>query len=415
MEFDPLSEEFFERPFEVYRWLRDEAPAYHNERIGFWAVSRYDDCMEVHRDVATYTSTRGLTLAQLTSADFGEVADMAASMIMMDPPMHERMRKLVSRAFTPRRIAEWEPVVERVIGGLLDSLVDAEAFDAVVDFAGPFPVEVICTIVGVPAGDRQQIRHWTDSMLELEVGNPFPTAAGIESAIALSEYMRALVADKRTRPADDMVSHLIEAEVEREDGSVERLDDGEVGRFIALLAAAGAETVTKLVGNGVLTFAEHPDELARLRADPTLAGSAVEEVLRWRAPSQYQGRYAVQDRTWHGVTIPAGSPMLIVTGAANRDPRAYDDPDRFDIGREGPLGISFGHGIHYCIGAHLARLEGKVAFTELYRRWPQMQVDVDAVRWVHMSNVAGPSSIPVTTDGGSSTPGRRRPPPHPPA
>jgi cytochrome P450 len=397
MEFDPLSEEFFERPFEVYRWLREEAPAYHNERIGFWALSRYDDCIEAHRDVATYTSTRGLTLAQLTSAEFGQVADHVGSMIMMDPPMHDRMRKLVNRAFTPRRIAEWEPVVAQVVGGLLDDLAGATSFDAVVDFSGPFPVEVICTIVGVPEGDRQQIRHWTDAMLELEVGNPFPTAAGIDSAIALDRYMTELVADRRRRPGDDMISHLIEAEVEREDGTVERLDDGEVSRFISLLTAAGAETVTKLVGNGVMTFAEHPDELARLQADPSLAPSAVEEVLRWRAPSQYQGRYALRDREWHGVTIPAGSPLLIVTGAANRDPRAYDDPDRFDITRQGPLGITFGHGIHYCIGAHLARLEGRIAFTELYRRWPRLSVDLDAIRWVHMSNVAGPSSVPVTT------------------
>jgi cytochrome P450 len=397
MEFDPLSEEFFEHPYEVYRWLREEAPTYHNEQIGFWAVSRYDDCVEVHRDVQGFTSTKGLTLAQLTNVGFQDVADQIGSMIMMDPPMHERMRKLVNRAFTPRRIAEWEPVAERVITGFLDALDGAGSFDAVVDFAGPFPVEVICTIVGVPAADRQQIRHWTDAMLELEIGNPFPTAAGIESAIAMHEYMVALVRDRRDHPTDDMIGHLIEAEVEREDGEVEHLDDQEIAHFITLLAAAGAETVTKLVGNGVTTFAEHPSELQRLREDPSLAPSAVEELLRWKAPSQYQGRYAVQDRTLNGRTIPAGSPVLIVTGAANRDPRAYDDPDRFDITRTGPLGISFGHGIHYCIGAHLARLEGRVAFTELYRRWPDLDVDLDGVRFVHMSNVAGPSSVPVTT------------------
>ncbi len=396
-EFDPLSEEFFEDPWDMYRWLRDEEPAYHNERLGFWAVSRYDDCVDVHRDVGTFTSTRGLTLAQLGSAEFGDVALEVASMIMMDPPMHDRMRKLVNRAFTPRRIAEWEPVVQQVIDGLLDSLADRDAFDAVVDFSGPFPVEVICTIVGVPEGDRQQIRHWTDRMLELEVGNPFPTPAGIEGAIAQSEYMRALVTDKRAHPSDDMIGHLIEAEVEREDGEVEHLTDNEIAQFVMLLTAAGSETVTKLVGNGVMTFAEHPDELARLQADPSLAGSAVEEVLRWKAPSQYQGRYSLREKELHGRTIPAGSPMLVVTGAANRDPRAYDDPDRFDISRDGPLGIGFGHGIHYCIGAHLARLEGRTAFTELYRRWPDLQVDLDAVQYVHMANVAGPSSVPVTT------------------
>ncbi len=398
--FDPMSEEFFEDPYEMYRWLRDEEPCYHNEELGFWAVSRYDDCVEVHRDVATFTSTRGVSLAQLRNSSFGEIVDQIGSMIMMDPPMHERMRKLVNRAFTPRRIAEWEPVAQRVIDGFLDDLVGRDGFDAVREFSGPFPVEIISTIVGIPEGDRQQMRHWTDTMLELEVGNPFPTDAGIQASVDMNAYLLALVVDRRELLAkgnapDDMLCHLLEAEVEREDGEVEALSDLEISRFIALLTAAGSETVTKLVGNAVVTFGEHPDELARLIADPSLAGSAVDEVLRWKAPSQYQGRYSMRERELHGRTIPADQPILIVTGAANRDERAYDDPDRFDITRTGPLGISFGHGIHYCIGAHLARLEGRIAFTELYRRWPDLDVDLDAVEYVHMANVAGPSSVPV--------------------
>ena len=396
MEFDPYSTEFFEDPWDMYRWLREEAPCYHNETLGFWAVSRYDDCVDVLRDTATYTSTRGVSLDQLRSAAFSGLAANGASVIMMDPPEHEKMRKLVNRAFTPRRIAEWEPVVRSVIGGFLDELAGASTFDAVRDISGPFPVEVICEIVGVPAGDRQQIRHWTDGMLEREIGNPFPTDAGVAGAIAMHEYFGALVTDRRAHPSDHMIDHLIAAEVERGDGTAERLTDREVVQFLILLTAAGSETVTKLVGNGVMTFAEHPDECRRLQADPSLAGDAVEEVLRWKAPSQYQGRFALADREHHGRTIPAGSPVLVVTGAANRDPRAYDEPDRFDITRAGtPLGITFGHGIHYCIGAHLARLEGKVAFTEIYRRWPGLQVDLDAVQYVHMANVAGPSSVPV--------------------
>lgn len=397
MEFDPYSTTFFEDPWEVYRWLRDEAPVYHHEGLGFYAVSRYEDCVEVHHDHATYSNAHGVTLEQLRSAAFGDVVDQVASIIMMDPPEHERMRKLVSRAFTPRRIAALEPLVHRVITEHLDALAGAGSFDAVVDLAGPFPIEIICEILDVPAVDRQQLRHWADTMLEREVGNPFPPAAGIEAAMALHRYAVDLVVERRQRPGDGMVDHLIEAEVEREDGTVERLDDLEVARFVALLTAAGAETVTKLVGNGVMTFAEHPDELARLKADPSMAPSAVEEVLRWRAPSQYQGRFSLADRDFHGTTIPARHPVLIVTGAANRDPRAYEDPDRFDIGRRGPVGISFGHGIHHCIGAHLARLEGAVAFTELYRRWPDLTVDLDGVRYVHMVNVAGPASVPVTT------------------
>jgi cytochrome P450 len=393
--FDPYSETFFEDPWDTYRWMRDEAPVFHHPELDFYAVSRYQDCVEVHRDHATFTSTRGVTLDQLRSADFGAAAEAIGSIIMMDPPQHERVRKLVSRAFTPRRIAGWEPVVQRVVSGYLDSLDGAGSFDAVADFAGPFPVEVVCEILGVPAADRQQLRHWVDTMLEREVGNPFPPDRGIEAGAALFGYVSDLVADRRVHPGDQMIDHLVAAEVEQDDGSYARMDDQEVTRFVALLAAAGAETVTKLVGNGVMTFAEHPDQLARLKADPSLAGPAVEEVLRWRAPSQYQGRYALADRPLHGVTIPAGSPVLIVTGAANRDERAYDDPDRFDIGRQAPSPISFGHGIHHCIGAHLARLEGRTAFTELYRRWPKLTVDLDGVEYVHMSNVAGPSSVPV--------------------
>ncbi len=395
--FDPYSEAFFEDPWATYRWMRDEAPVFHHPELGFYAVSRYEDCVEVHRDFRTFTSTMGVTLDQLRSAEFGQVADAVGSMIMMDPPQHERLRKLVNRAFTPRRIAAWEPVVERVIGGFLDDLAGADAFDVVADVAGPFPVEVISEILGIPAADRQQLRRWTDTMLEREVGNPFPPAAGIEASINLFGYVEDLVVERRRHPQDHMIDHLIAAEVEQDDGTTERLADVDVARFAALLAAAGAETVTKLVGNAVMTFAEHPDQLARLQADPSLVGSAVEEVLRWRAPSQYQGRYAQADWERHGVTVPAGSPMLIVTGAANRDERAYEDPDRFDIGRTGPMAISFGHGIHYCIGSHLARLEGATAIRELYRRWPDLTVDLDGIRYVHMSNVAGPSSVPVST------------------
>lgn len=396
-EFDPYSETFFEDPWETYRWMRDEAPVYHHPRLGFWAVSRYDDCVEVHRDHRTFTSTKGVMLDQLRSAEFGQVVEAIGSMIMMDPPQHDRMRRLVSRAFTPRRMAGWEPLVQRVVGGFLDELDGAGSFDAVADFAGPFPVEIISEILGVPAADRQQIRRWTDTMLEREVGNPFPPAAGIEAGAALFGYLGELVAERRRHPEDHLIDHVIAAEVERDDGTFERLDDREVAQFLGLLAAAGSETVTKLVGNAVMTFAEHPDQLRRLQGDPSLTGSAVEEVLRWRAPSQYQGRFSMAERTFHGVTIPAASPVLIVTAAANRDGRAYVDADHFDIGRVGPAPISFGHGIHHCLGAHLARLEGAVALGELYRRWPDLSVDLGAVRYVHMSNVAGPSSVPVTT------------------
>lgn len=395
MEFDPFSAEFFEHPLDVYRWLLDEAPVYHNERLGFWAVSRYDDCLAVARDVATYTSTHGLTIDQLTNHDFRATVGAANLMIMMDPPMHDRMRRLVSRAFTPRRIAEWEPVVREVVRRFLDPLPEEGAFDAVRDFAAPFPVEVICSIVGVPPGDRQQIRRWTDSMLEREVGNPFPSAEGIQAAIDFTLFMRELVADRRSQPGDEMIDHLIDAEIERENGTTDRLTDEEIAGFLNLLTAAGSETVTKLIGNGVLLLDEHPRQLAAMLDDPSKTTGAVEEILRYRAPAQYQGRFALADRDFAGVTIPARHPVLIVTGAANHDPRAYERPERFDIERQGPPNLSFGHGIHYCIGAHLARLEARIAFDEFYRRWPAPTIDRDGVEWVRMSNVAGPARVPV--------------------
>lgn len=215
------------------------------------------------------------------------------------------------------------------------------------------------------------------------------------AAVSFFGYVLDLVRERRARPAAGMIDDLLAADVEGPDGVAERLSDLDATYFVALLAAAGAETVTKLVANGVVALAEHPDQWELLRSDPSLLGPAVEEVLRWRAPSQYQGRFSLAERTFHGVTIPAGHPVLIVTGAANRDPRAHRDPDRFDIRRTGPAPLAFGHGVHHCIGAHLARLEGRIAFEELHRRWPLLEVDLGAVRYVHMANVAGPSSVPV--------------------
>ncbi len=398
MEFDPFSKEFFEDPYGVYAWLRDNAPTYHNEQIGFYALSLYDDVVAAHRDFETFTSTHGLTVDQLTNKDFQQVMqNVRTSMIVMDPPDHTRLRKLVARSFTPKRIGGIEQIIRDVLDEWLDQLADRDGFDAVQDFSGPFPVEVISTILGIPKADRQQVRHWTDKSLEREIGNPFPTTAGIEASIAAGQYYADLVADKRRTPDDDLISELVASEVEREDGSFGGLTDDEIAGFIGLIAAAGSETVTKLVGNGVVLFGENPDELSQLRDDMHLLGPAVEEVLRYKAPSQYQGRFSLQDSEWNGVTIPAGEAVLLLTGAANRDERMYPDPDAFDIDREQGLGVGLGHGIHYCLGAHLAKLESKIAFEQLYTRWPDLQVDLDNVTYVQMSNVAGPSSVPVRT------------------
>ena len=392
MEFNPFSTEFYDDPYEIYRWLRDNAPAYHNEEYGFWALSRFADVVAAHRDWKTFSSEHGLTIDQLTDPD----QSMAkTSIIMMDPPDHDRMRKLVSRVFTPRAISALEPMVRDVIRAYLEPLEGEREFDLVADFSAPFPVEIISQILGVPKPDRQQIRLWTDEMLHRDEHDHQPTQAGMEAGLNQVVYFLELIKEKRAHPADDMLSRLTEVEVEGEDGNTSKLTDDEIAGFGTLLAAAGSETVTKQVGNGVVLFARNPDEYKKLLDDRSKAVNAVEEVLRYWAPSQYQGRFSHAPSDWHGVTIPEGVPVLLLTGAANRDEREYEEPDRFDIDRVIGLSVGLGHGIHSCLGAAVARLESRIAFEEIADRWPQYEVDESGLRRVHMSNVAGFSNVPV--------------------
>jgi cytochrome P450 len=382
-EFDPISADFFDDPYDTYRWLRDEQPCYYNERYRFYALSRYDDLVVAHRDWKTFSSTHGATVDQLTDPVSRDV--LSGQIIFMDPPEHEDMRKLVSRVFTPKAVAELEPMIRATVARYLDPLQGEREFDLVAQCAAPFPIDVISQILGVPEGGRQQIRMWMDAMLHREPGNPLPSREAMEAALSTTGYLYELAGEKRARPTDDMLTGLVQT----------GLSDKEVAAFGALLAGAGAETVTKLVGGGVVLFGRSPGEWSKVLADRSTIGGAIEEILRYWAPSQYQGRFSMQDSEWHGVTIPAGSAVLLVTGAANRDERAYEDPDRFDIERPVQLPLGFGHGVHTCLGAALARLEGRVFFGELAERWPEYSVDESGLRRVHMVNVAGFSNVPV--------------------
>ncbi len=392
VEFDPFSRDFFDDPYDTYADLREHAPCYYSEQYDFYALSRFDDVVAGHRDYATFSSSHGQTYEQLTS---GEPAQMG-SIIAMDPPEHTRYRKLVSRSFTPRSIGNYEGLVREIISGYLDSLMGRRQFDILEEFAAPFPVEIISTILGVPPEDRQQIRHWTDAMLHREEGSAMGSQASAEAGMAQGMYLFQLSQQKRAEPANDMLSALIDAEVETEDGELTHLDDAEIAGLGTLLAAAGSETVTKLVGNAMVLFHRHPDQWAMVLDDPGVLDNAVEEILRYWAPSQYQGRYSMVDSEWHGVTIPRHKPVFLITGAANRDPRRYDDPDKFDITREPGLAVGLGHGLHVCLGAALARLESRVAIEEIARRWPAFEVNEEGLRRVQMSNVAGYSSVPIT-------------------
>jgi cytochrome P450 len=396
VEFDPFSNEFFDDPTEVYRRLRDERSVYFNEHYGFYALSRFADVLSAHRDWQAFSSAHGIELFTLTSKDEEEIRAYG-SIIMMDPPAHDRLRALVSRVFTPRAISALEPMVREVICSFLDPLDGADEFDAVADFAAPFPVEVISRMLGVPEGERQQIRHWLDAGLHREPGQLAPSAENERATIEAGMYWHTLTGEKRKHPADDMLSRLTQVTVDRGDGVETGLDDVEIAGFASLLGGAGAETVTKLVGNAVVLFWHHREQWQAIRDDHEKIPRAVEEILRYWPPSQYQGRFCVEEREFEGGTIPAGYPVLLLTGAATRDPRAFERADDFDIERQPGITIGFGHGVHACLGAALARLESRIALEELAKRWSRLEVDEDGLRRVNMANVAGYSNVPVRT------------------
>jgi cytochrome P450 len=393
VEFDPFSAEYFDDPSEVYRRLRDEAPIYFSERYNFYALSRFADVVAAHRDWHAFSSSHGVDLSMMSKPP--ELIQSLRSIIMMDPPSHDRLRALVSRVFTPRAMTALEPMVREVIVSYLEPLDDRDRFDAVADFSAPFPVEIISRMLGVPAPERQQIREWLDLTLHREPGDMEPTREGMQAMIEQGTYFHQLVAEKRANPQDDMLSRLTQVTVDRGDGQETGLDDEEVAGFATLLGGAGAETVTKLVGNAVVLFDRYPDQWQKVLDDPTAIPRAVEEILRILPPSQYQGRFSIADGVVESGTVPAGYPVLLVTGAATHDPRQFDDPDAFDIDRPPSVAIGFGHGIHSCLGAALARMESRIALEELAKRWRRLEVDTDGLQRVHMSNVAGYKNVPV--------------------
>ena len=286
-------------------------------------------------------------------------------------------------------------MIREVIGGVLDDVLDRDEWDVVQDFSGPFPVEIISRMLGVPAEDRQQIRHKLDLSLHRAPGEMDPTPEGQTAAFELAIFFYELAKAKRANPADDMLSRLTQVTVDRGDGEQTGLSDTEIAGFASLIGGAGAETVTKLVANAAVLFDANPDQWRTVVEDPTKIPGAVEEILRILPPSQYQGRFSVEERTFEGGTIPAGFPVLLLTGAATRDPRQFDEPDRFDVDRPHAVSLGFGHGVHSCLGAALARMESRIAIEELIARWDHLEVDTAGLRRVQMSNVAGYANVPV--------------------
>jgi cytochrome P450 len=389
LEYDPFSYEQDEDPYPVYARMRDEAPAYYNARLDFWALTRFDDVLAALVDSETYSSLNG------TSLEFMDTPKPDSGLIIfMDPPRHTRYRNLVSKAFTPRSMAQIEPEVVRIARAHLDALEGRGEFDLVEDYTARLPMDVISALLGIPESDRREVQRKSNLMLHRDPGNPLPTAEAIAGMGELLDYITRLIAERRARPGDDLLTRLLEVEVADDRGELARLGDDDIRMFFVLLATAGNETVMKLLATALHELWRHPEQRRALASEPRLAANAVEETLRFDPPSQYQGRVTTRDVAIHGATIPKGAKLALLNGATGRDGRKFANPDAFDVRREIDLHLGFGYGRHVCLGAHLARMESRIGLAEFLRRYPGYEIT--GTERMHSSNVRGFKRVRVS-------------------
>ena len=390
---DPYDTEIDDNPHPIWKRMRTETPVYRNDRFDFWALSRFEDIEKASKDTATFSSTHGTVLEMMGPGMIG-----SNQMIFMDPPEHTMYRSLVSRAFTPRRMALLDDYVRDVCAELLDGLAGRSEFDYVQEFATQVPSMVISRLVGVPESEREEQRENIDTMFHIDPEQGMINDIAFMARIRVHEYLMDLVHRHRETPdefGDDMIKVLLGAEVTGEDGELRSLNDDELVQFTLLLYVAGTETVMRLLGNAAVVLAQHPEQRAELVADPSLLPNAVEELLRYEAPSPVNGRWVLKDVELHGTKIPAGSKVLLLTGSAGRDADAFSDADAFDIHRNIKKHVTFGYGIHFCLGASLARTEGRIAIEETLKRLPNWEiVDGKTVRQ-HTSTVRGYSEVGI--------------------
>jgi cytochrome P450 len=392
---DPYDYDFHEDPYPYYKRLRDDAPLYRNDELKFWALSRHQDVLQGFRNSTTLSNRDGVSLDPVSR---GPHASKTMSFLAMDDPAHLRLRTLVSKGFTPRRIRELEPRVTELAVQHLDAMLDQaasnETVDYVAEFAGKLPMDVISELMGVPLPDRDRIRAMADGVMHREDGVNDVPASAIEASINLIVYYQEMIAEHRKNPTEDLTSALLAAEI---DG--DRLTDEEVLGFMFLMVIAGNETTTKLLANAAFWGYKNPDQLAPVYADLSRVPLWVEETLRYDTSSQILARTVSGELTLYDTTIPEGDVLLLLPGSAHRDERVFDHPDDYLIGRDiGSKLMSFGSGAHFCLGAHLARMEARVALTELFKRIRGYQVDeANAVR-VHSSNVRGFANLPITVE-----------------
>jgi cytochrome P450 len=386
--FSPYAYDLHEDPYPVYARLREEAPLYRNDEFDFWALSRYGDVIAAFRNADAYSNSHGVSL---DPSAFTPDAHRFMSFLALDPPRHTRMRSLVGKGFTPTKVAAMEERVRAITVGHLETALSKGTFDFIADFAGKVPMDVISDLVGVPPADRDEVRRLADLLVHREDGVFDVPPAGLEAALRLAAYYQDMVDERRRSKRDDLTSALLEAEI---DG--DRLTDEEVIGVLSLMVVAGNETTTKLLGNAWYWGWRFPDERAKPLADADRVPQWVEETLRFDASSQMLLRMTRVPLDLHGRTVRPGERMVLLIGAANRDPSVFCEPDRFDLDRDTSRLVSFGSGRHFCMGAPLARLESRVALEELVHRVGDYDIDLDGARRVHSVNVRGFAALPTS-------------------
>jgi cytochrome P450 len=388
--YDPYDYEIDDDPHPIWKRMRDEAPLYYNAQYDFYALSRFADVFAASVDHETYSSNRG-TVIELMDEPMKD-----PPMIFMDPPQHTRFRKLVSRKFTQRQVGRLEGRIRELCRGYLDPFAGAGGFDYVADFGAKLPVMVISSLLGVPEQDQEQLRIWTDLTLHREPGETGPSKAALAASGDIWSYWQGQIKERRARPRDDVMGQLLQAELELPDGSQRPLTDGELYAFYLLISSAGNETVARFLGSAATLLAWNPREREKLVAAPSLIPNAVEEILRYESPSPIQARWVMRDVDLHGQVVSKDSKMALLTASANRDEREFPDADRFDVSRQVDRHVPLGYGIHFCLGASLARLETRVALEETLRRFPKWQVDASGLQRIHTSTVRGYCNVPIT-------------------
>jgi cytochrome P450 len=386
--FDPYDVDINADPYPTYRRLREEAPIYHNERYDFWALSRHDDVHKGLLNWQTFSNTRSDILDIIKAG-----VDLPPGVILFeDPPLHTMHRGLMSRVFTPRRMAALEDQVREFCVRCLDPLVGSGGFDIVAELASMMPMRVIGMLLGIPEQDQVAVRNRTDANLRTEPGKPMEVK---QEAVANGDIFADYIEWRATHPSDDLMTQLLTAEFEDEHGEKRTLTRPEVLTYTAVIAGAGNETTGRLIGWLAKVLAEHPDQRHAVVQDRALIPNVIDETLRFEPTGHATARYVTEDVEYYGTTVPAGSPILLLLASANRDERRFENPEVYDVRRNDLQHLTFGYGHHFCLGASLARLEGRVALDELLNRFPEWDIDYDNIKLAPTSTVRGWERMPL--------------------